>query len=167
MAGRSSAAGSGSASVMPSRGSCCSCLLIANSAIGRRALIDIAPTAWRETREADSEWVFDCATLGTGVEVGALRQGPSPPDRLCGLLQEEHHGGVPESLPATQATVRRIRLATREFHLVGSVFKPEGPVGLADVERVPARFNAEARGTMKDDVWIYSEGVLAEIEAAP
>lgn len=130
------------------------------------ALIDMAPTAWRETREAGSGWVFDCATLGTGIEV-ALRQRPPRPDRLRGLLYEEHHGGVPESLPATHATVRRIRLATRPVHFVGTVAHPVGPLGLADVQRVPVRFNAEARGTMKDGAWIYAEGVLAEIETTP
>lgn len=128
-------------------------------------LIDLPARGWRQTREVDSGWVFDCATLAPGIEV-AYPHGTRPGDRLHGLLSEDHHAGAPDTLPAPRATVRRIRIATRELRLDGGMFSPHGsPVELTDVRHVPGRFNPDQ--AVAADRRIVTVGVLADIEIPP
>jgi hypothetical protein len=62
-----------------------------------------------------------------------------------GLLCEEHHGGVPESVPPTGGRVERIQMVTRPFARTGATaWTPTTEeVALRDVLRSPGAFNDE------------------------
>jgi len=82
--------------------------------------------------------------------------------RMRGTLVEEHHGGVPESLHATHAKVRRIQVATQEFRLTGGAFSPvSGTTRLREVTRVPEAFRNErvSEATRRIEI-----GVLCDID---
>jgi hypothetical protein len=73
----------------------------------------------------------------------ALRDGGRP-GTLRGAVLEDHHGDVPEGHPATDGTVRRIRVVNREFvpHTVEprSWVRADGAPRYRDVRTTPHRY---------------------------
>ena len=57
------------------------------------------------------------AVVVTDDGLCAVWAGPRPSGevRVTGAFAEEHHGGVPDDLPSTRGTVRRIRLLARRY----------------------------------------------------
>lgn len=123
--------------------------------------VDIAPIAWRTL--TDGARAFECATIGPGIEVAIRQEAVHKHGRTRGTLVEEHHGGAPESLPATHATVRRIQLAVKEFRLTDGGFRAvPGTVRLREVAEVPAAFRDKP---VTDQARMIEIGVLCDIEA--
>jgi Family of unknown function (DUF6578) len=81
-----------------------------------------------------------------------------------GSLREEHHGGVPEGLPATRGTVQRIRLVSQSYEERSERnWYPTGEItALRDLVEVPDMFRKDLERT-----GISETGVLVDLEVAP
>lgn len=87
---------------------------------------------------------------------------PLPPTvELTGLLHEDHHGSIPEPVPRTRGTVRRVRLLSWRFELRDRTLQrvPATEV-LTDLERAPRWFTApiDEGGPMR-----HAVGVLVDL----
>jgi Family of unknown function (DUF6578) len=83
--------------------------------------------------------------------------------RVRGLLYEDHHVGIPDQIPRTRGTVRRIQVVTRPYvRIDGRSWFPRGDeVELRDVARSPDRFEGEA---VRADLRMDETGLLVTLE---
>ncbi len=126
-------------------------------------VIEIDPADCRGV--PDDRETIGCVTLADGVEAAIAAAPLVSHERVHGTLVEEHHGGVPEGLPPTHGTVRRIRVIRQEFRLAGDrAWRPvPGSVQLHDVDRVPDTFGSESP---TGDRRTLEVGVLVDLDAS-
>jgi hypothetical protein len=65
-----------------------------------------------------------------------------------GVLAQEHHGGVPDDLPATRGVVRRIRVVSWSYDARGE--PKDIPAELRDVARSPSTWDRNEDGMLVD-----------------
>jgi hypothetical protein len=134
-------------------------VLDAGHSVGLRdELVTIAGHVIRvaHTGQGDPTAVVELDLGGVVDWSGAERVGTRVEVR--GLLAQEHHGGVPDDLPATRGVVRRIRVITRPYGASGEPLA--APAELREVARSPRTWNrSEGAPTWVED------GMLVELNA--
>lgn len=103
----------------------------------------------------------------TSDGLSAAWKGPLPPEgglEVRALLQQEHHGEVPEGVPPTRGIVRRIRLITEAFEQRAErTWRPTGAIdALRDVPESPDSFGSDF-----EQSGLSQTGMLVDLEVTP
>ena len=124
-------------------------------------LIELMSTG-RRSAQSD-EGAMDIIRTSDGPEVALCPSGDRDAATLRGPLIEDHHGGAPQELSATEGTVLRIRIVSQRFRLVGNRWTPiPGAVRfIREAEQMPRAFAGADERTQQ--AW-HDLGALVDLE---